>query len=328
MPPAISVVICAYTEERWNDLVAAVESVRRQTVRPLQIVVVVDHNPPMLERVRRDILDVVAVENRESRGLSGARNSGIAVSRGEVVAFLDDDAIADDDWLESLARGYVDADVIGVGGAVEPLWAGPEPSSFPDEFLWVVGCTYRGMPDHAAPVRNAIGANMSFRRDVFAAVGGFRTGIGRIGTRPVGCEETEFSIRARQHGRASIVLHEPRARVRHRVPAARTTWTYFLSRCYSEGLSKALVAQVAGSRDGLSSERAYALKTLPSGVVRGLRDALVGGDSTGLGRAARIMAGFAVTASGYAVGRLRTPEASLGSLGTAGPGTVARSINA
>src|SRR5919202_688038 len=91
----VSVVICAYTEARWDDLVAAVESVQCQTAPPPEIVVVIDHNPGLLARVCRHIPGVVVIENREPRGLSGARNSGLATAQGAVIAFLDDDAVAE-----------------------------------------------------------------------------------------------------------------------------------------------------------------------------------------------------------------------------------------
>src|SRR5690606_12046039 len=106
-----SVVICAYTEQRWDDLLAAVNSVRRQTLTPREIIVVVDHNPAMLARVRDEIGDVLAVENQQRQGLSGARNSGLRASSGEYVAFLDDDALAEPDWLGRLAAGYDDPHV-------------------------------------------------------------------------------------------------------------------------------------------------------------------------------------------------------------------------
>src|SRR5436190_14939245 len=96
----ISVIICAHTEDRWNDLVAAVASVQQQTLSPKEIIVVVDHNPSLLKRAQEHLLDVVIVENRRTRGLSGARNSGIAVTKGNIIAFLDDDAIAEPHWLE------------------------------------------------------------------------------------------------------------------------------------------------------------------------------------------------------------------------------------
>lgn len=306
----VSMVICAYTEARWDDLVTAVESVQRQSIPPREIIIVIDHNPRLLERVRTGIAGVVVEENREPRGLSGARNSGLRVAGGAVIAFLDDDATAAPDWLEWLIVGYEDQRVLGVGGKVEPVWPGDRPAWFPDEFNWVVGCSYRGLSPTTGPVRNLIGAGMSLRREVFEAIGGFRTGIGRVGTRPVGCEETELCIRAGQRWPQSRFLYEPRARVYHRVPASRARWDYFRSRCYAEGLSKALVSRHVGAGDGLASERRYALRTLPLGVVRGLTDAAVRRDLTGLARAGAISAGLILTAAGYLAGTLVEPFAA------------------
>ena len=296
-----SVIICAYTEARWGDLLAAVESVQRQTVAPREIIVVVDHNQQLLERTQARIPGVVAVENKEAQGLSGARNSGIAVAQGKVIVFLDDDAIASPEWLERLTAGYAEPKVVGVGGAIVPLWLSGRPKWFPDEFAWVVGCTYKGMPRTTASIRNMIGANMSLRHDVFDNVGGFRSGIGRVGTRPVGCEETELCIRVRQHDATNVILYEPSALVQHRVPANRAGWWYFCSRCYAEGLSKALITNLVGTQDGLASERTYTLKVLPQGVIRGLGTGMRG-DTSGLACAAAIVAGLVLTTAGYIIG--------------------------
>ena len=200
----ISVIICTYTERRWEDLLAAVDSVRKQTLAANEIIVVVDHNPQMLRRVQEYLSDVIAIENKEQRGLSGARNSGIARAQGSLIAFLDDDASATLDWLRLLQADLEDPQVLGIGGAVIPLWLQARASWFPDEFLWVVGCTYPGMPQTGSSIRNPIGANMTIRREVFYSVGGFINAIGRVGTRPVGCEETELCIRARHKNALSI----------------------------------------------------------------------------------------------------------------------------
>jgi glucosyl-dolichyl phosphate glucuronosyltransferase len=305
----ISVVVCAFASERFDALVDAVESVARQTLPPLEVIVVVDHNLELLERARSALVGVRVEANRHARGLSGARNTGVAAASGDVIAFLDDDAVAAPDWLVRLAGPYRDPAVAGVGGAIEPRWLGGRPAGFPREFDWVVGCTYRGMPDGAAPVRNLIGANMSLRREVFGLVGGFRAGMGRLGGVPAGCEETELCIRARQRLPQAVFLFEPRARVAHTVPHARATWTYFGSRCYAEGLSKAQVAWCTGARDGLASERAYTLRTLPTGVLHGLAE-LVRGDPSGLTRSAAIIGGLVLTTLGYLVGALRLASAS------------------
>ncbi len=301
-PLDMSVVVCAYAQERWHDLTAAIASLRRQSRPAREIIVVIDHNDDLLERVRAHAPDVVAVKNTEARGLSGARNSGVAVARGAIIAFLDDDAVAAADWLERLSAGYDNPRVLGVGGAIKPAWSGERPRWFPDEFYWVVGCTYRGMPETAAPVRNLIGANMSFRRSVFETVGGFNAGVGRVGTLPAGCEETELCIRGRQRWPLGVGLSEPRAHVLHTVRARRTGWGYFRSRCHAEGRSKAVVSRLVGTDDGLTSEWAYTFRTLPSGICRGLAAAFLHGDPTGLARAGAIVAGLAITTAGYLTG--------------------------
>src|SRR3989442_836350 len=150
----ISVIICAYTEDRWNDLVAAVESVQQQTLPPDEIIVVVDHNLGLLKRVQEHMPSVVVVENMEACGLSGARNSGIAVAKSRIVAFLDDDAMATPDWLMLLSKEFTDSQVLGIGGTVTPLWLDKSPVWLPEEFYWVVGCTYRGVPQAVQAIRN------------------------------------------------------------------------------------------------------------------------------------------------------------------------------
>src|SRR6266536_349027 len=112
----VSVVICCYTEDRWDDLRAAIESVKQQSVQPKEIVVVVDHNPTLYRRLQTEVSSIQVVENGEGRGLSGGRNTGVAVTSGSVVAFLDDDAAAEPHWLLRLVAPYADPKVLGVGG--------------------------------------------------------------------------------------------------------------------------------------------------------------------------------------------------------------------
>jgi GT2 family glycosyltransferase len=298
----ISVIICAYTEARWPDLVAAVESLHRQSTPAREIIVVVDHNQCLLEQVRTQLSGIVAVENSKPQGLSGARNSGIAVAQGALIAFLDDDELAEPGWLARLNRCFEDPQVLGVGGTVEPKWSSKRPAWFPREFYWTVGCTYQDMPEKPVIVRNPYGGCACFRREVFEVVGGFRTGIGRVGTLPMGCEETELCIRASQHWPQKVFLYEPQARIHHHIPSSRTSWHYFRSRCFAEGLSKAAVAQFVGAKDGLATERTYVVRTLLRGVARGVMDGILRLDVTGFARAVAIAAGLIITVAGYSTG--------------------------
>ncbi|MFJ6905747.1 glycosyltransferase family 2 protein [Streptomyces griseoluteus] len=308
--PAVSVVICVYTEDRWEDILAAVASVRAQSHPALETLVVVDHNPALLDRLAAEYKEaegpVRVLANAGPRGLSAGRNTGVAASKGEVIAFLDDDAVAERDWLRHFAEGYADPRVLAVGGRTEPVWAsGRRPPWFPEEFDWVVGCTYRGLPPGRVRVRNVLGGNASFRRTAFELAGGFATGIGRDGDRrPLGCEETELCIRIGRARPDAVLLIDDRAVIHHRVPEVRERFAYFRTRTYAEGLSKALVARSVGAAKGLESERRYATRVLPAGIARGLRDAVLARPG-GAGRAGAIVAGVLGAAGGYAVGSVR-----------------------
>ena len=299
MAVSVSVVICAYTEERWEDICSAVASVGQQTHPPCEMILVVDHNPELLARIALRLQHVQAIPNDGALGLADARNTGVAAARGDVVAFLDDDARADPQWLAALCRHYGDQQVLGVGGRVDPGWVGRRPSWFPPEFDWVVGCSYVGSPLTLAPVRNPIGANMSFRRAVFEQVGGFTTGLGRERTKPLGCEETEWCIRAVGAHPGHRVLMDPDAQVTHRVGPERATWSYFVRRCYAEGISKRRVTKLTGTRAGLSTERPYVLHTLVRGVATNARDAVTKREGAAALRAIAILVGLLVTSAGY-----------------------------
>ncbi|MEV0093088.1 glycosyltransferase family 2 protein [Streptomyces sp. NPDC050738] len=308
----ISVVICVYTEDRWEDILAAVESVAHQSLPAAETLLVVDHNPALLVRLGQEYKEhagegeVRVLANAGPRGLSAGRNTGIAAARGGIIAFLDDDAVAERDWLLYFAAGYDDPRVMAVGGRTVPAWAsGRRPAWFPEEFDWVVGCTYRGLPPGKVRVRNVLGGNASFRREAFDAAGGFATGIGRDGDkRPLGCEETELCIRLARALPDAVLLIDDRAVIHHKVPHARMRFGYFRTRAYAEGLSKALVARSVGADKGLESERRYTTRVLPGGVVRGLRDFTLGRPG-GAGRAGAIVTGVAVAAGGYVLGSLR-----------------------
>jgi hypothetical protein len=298
----VSVVVCAFTERRWPDLCHGLAALDGQTCPPAEVVLVTDHADGLLDRARRTFRHVRCVPNAGPPGLSAARNTGVAAARGDVVAFIDDDAAPDPDWLERLLAPYADPDVVAVGGTALPAWPAGRPAWFPAEFDWVVGCSYRGLPTERAEIRNLMGCNMSFRSTVLGTGSPFRVGVGRVGDRPLGCEETELCIRIRQHRTWARIMFEPGATVRHRVTPERTRLRYFLARCYAEGVSKSLVAGAVGTGDGLRSERGYCARTLPRGFAEGIL-AAAHGHPAGLARSGAILAGLGATVVGYLAAR-------------------------
>lgn len=280
---------------------AAIDSTTAQIGAADEAIVVVDHNTALLERLRTDDTTrrgVHVVPNSETRGLSGARNTGLAAATGEVVVFLDDDAALEPEALAGIRTRFARPELVAVGGAVDAQWEGDRaPSWFPSEFGWVVGCDYRGLPADGATIRNPIGAAMAVRRDALTVIGGFSHRLGRRGTFPAGCEETLMGIALREHFPSSDIVRDTAFRVRHRVTADRATVRYFLHRCFQEGRSKAVLATLASTSTALSSERSYAARTLTSGLWLHRRRPL---------RALALVVGFAATTGGFVVGTVAT----------------------
>jgi glycosyltransferase involved in cell wall biosynthesis len=306
---SVSVVICAYTLDRWDDLVTAVQSCVDQTLRPDEIVLVIDYNEELKMRAKRELTNARIVSNQSTKGLSGARNTGAVASMGDVIAFLDDDAFAEPEWLEHLVAPMVDQKIAGVGGWIVPNWEGDVARWLPETFYWVLGCSYVGLPSHGSMIRNPIGANMAMRRDVFTLVGGFTSGIGRVGLIPLGCEETELCIRYTTRSPDQRFELARDAIVHHRVPRSRLTWHYFWTRCWAEGLSKAAVTSLVGSGSGLSSERHYVMHALPQEFLSSARS-LREQPKTSCIRMALLISGSLITAAGLVRGRValrRTP---------------------
>ncbi len=302
-------IVTAFTFDRLPSIEEIVESLRQQTVAPAETLLVIDYAPELEEECRRRWPDVRVIPNAAERGSCGGRNTGVAESTGEIVAFLDDDAIPGHEWIEQLGADFADPRVLGVAGGVNPRWLAERPAWFPPEFDWVVGCMHSGMPKEREPVRNAIAANMAIRREEMLAVGGLRKEFSRIEKNAAGGEETDLCIRLTERWPERMILFDPAPAVEHCVPPERGEPKYFVTRCFAEGRSKAALAQLVGTQSGLSSERSYVRRTLPLGVLRGFGDALRG-DFAGLKRAAMILTGLATTTAGYVTAPRLTEQLS------------------
>ncbi len=302
----VTVVVCAYTERRWTQTCAAVNSALRQVPPPAQVLLVIDHNPQLATRARRELPGTTVLESDDTPGLSGARNVGLRASNQPITAFIDDDAEACPGWLESLTEPYEDPDVVATGGHVRPRWPRQRPGWLPSTFDWVVGCSYLGLPDRVAPVRNPIGANMSIRTSPAITVGGFDASVGRVRGKPRGCEETELAIRLTASRPGTSILYVPGAVVDHHVAPERIRLSYFIRRCWNEGLSKATVVRLAGAGPGLERERRHVAAVIPAALLADLRR-LCTGDLPALARIAAAIAGLAAATVGYLAGRAVSP---------------------
>lgn len=301
--PKVSVVICCYSIERIEDIRRAVHSVIKQTYSSCEVIVAVDHNQELLERLKAELPDSVKmVLNTGVKGLSDTRNAGIQSATGNITAFIDDDATASSDWLGELIQHYREPSVIAVGGKSVPIWINGRPSWFPEELDWIVGSTHKGTPEIVGQVRNLIGCNMSFRTEVFQDAGLFKTELGRTGTSGAG-EETEFCMRIRQRMPGSLILYEPGAIVYHKVPPRRAAFKYLISRSFSGGLTAAYISKMyaASSQAPLSTEKRYLRYLLTTALLERVRRLY---KLQVIAQTGAIIISIAGTGTGYVVGRL------------------------
>jgi len=301
---SVSVVVPCFTEQRWDEIVRAVRSVLAQT-HPAEVLVVVDHNEFLLERLRRALGGQVrVVANRFAQGASGGRNTGAELASGELVVFMDDDEVAEPDWVEHLVRSHEAAPTaVGLGGAVQARWPGGTPRWFPEEFSWTVGGTEPREQD--TDVRNVWGGNMAVRREAFLAAGGFAAGFGKVGhaSQP---EDTELCLRMNAlSGPGARWRFAPGAVISHEVPPERRTVGFFLRRTWSEGSGKRVMSDLSESgNELLAEEQAFVRTVATRGVARNLL-AVLRGDVWGLARAVAILLGVGSAGLGYLAASLR-----------------------
>ncbi|MHA2065097.1 MAG: glycosyltransferase [Candidatus Thorarchaeota archaeon] len=263
----ISIVTTSYTIDRLKDITELLDSIQAQTYRNIETVFVADRSPELADLVRQYIdksgyPNMRVLHNEGKQGVSSARNLAIREVKGNIVAFVDDDAILLPDWAEETVNTYYeDTSAIGVTGPILPLSDEDSMSWFPRELYWIISCTYWDMTEKTE-VRNGYGTNISFRREVFDAGDLFNTalgvrGRGESGWQGPGAEEVEFSLRVKRKT-SKHIIYNPRVKVSHKAYRYRFTTKFIAKRAYWEGHSKAMLNRWYNSEDGeavLSTER-------------------------------------------------------------------------
>ena len=273
----VSTIICAHSLDNYQNLAEAVTSLLVQTHPELEVIIAIDGNEEFYKKVvanYRSQDTVKAVLQRENAGVSAARNAGVRVARGDVIAFMDDDAVADRQWVENLLSTYREYDAVAVGGKILPLWLGEKPDHLPEELYWLVGVTHDGFAgEEVVEVRNTFGPNMSFKREVFEKVGGFSESLGfaRKGAAYLQAEEPELALRMKQTLGKGVV-YNPHAIVYHKIPQSKLGVGILLRRAFYQGYSKALLGKLHVSADSMATEKSYLrallLKYIPRRVKR------------------------------------------------------------
>jgi glucosyl-dolichyl phosphate glucuronosyltransferase len=262
--PLVSVVVTTYAQERLGDLLGLLRSLAGQTYSNVEIIFVgerVRELPVLVTKLAvQDGITNLKVVLNDNPGLSQSRNLGAKLARGEIVAFIDDDAVARDDWIEEIVKVFVQyPDAIGVAGAAQPLWQDGSMEWFPEEFFWIISCpvpAWTGV-SRVQEVRNAWGVNMAFRKEAlevvhFSEVFGV-SNRGQADSVKLGLsgDDTEFCLRLR-HVTGRPILFNPDCQVLHRVPRQRLSTHFIRRRGFWEGYTKATIVRALRSHENVA----------------------------------------------------------------------------
>lgn len=270
--PQISAIICTHNRDTY--LGAAIDSLLSQNFAPPFEVIIVDNASS--DRTH----EVVEARLSDPRlhyiyepvtGLSVARNTGAKVAQSEILAYLDDDAVASPHWLESLYEAYQNNEKLAVaGGKVTLLWLDRQPPQWLSQNLAGNLGAY-DLGDEVVyvdrPSLTPRGLNYSIRRAFLEQVGGFDLKLGRVGKVLLSNEELRMTELALELGWQ--VAYLPTALVAHNIAPERLNRAWFLNRGWWQGISECYREQLAGRAGWQQLGRG--LERLLRGLYRSLK---------------------------------------------------------
>lgn len=249
--PLISVVICTYN--RADRLIFALEGLCCQSL-PIQCfeILVVDNastdNTQQICTRYQEHLPNLRYIYEPVRGLSKARNTALQQAHGEYIAYLDDDAIPCEAWLQTILETFktVAPTPVCVGGPIYPLWESPKPEWVPKEVEYLFSILdFGNQPQWLKLPKYPFGANMTFQRHALCKAGGFDEQLGRQGKNLLSGEEYLLYRTLVEQGRG-LFYYSPQASVQHFIAKERNNLNWMLRRAYWQGRSTAVVARLLG----------------------------------------------------------------------------------
>jgi GT2 family glycosyltransferase len=257
MPPSdftveLSVVICTYNRAAFlRDTLESFFKCHFDPEHPVELLLVdnrcTDDSPRIIDGYARQYPGVVKYIAEPNLGLCHARNTAIRRSTGNVIAFVDDDVYFDPRWVAEVLKVFHEhPEAACMGGNTHPLFEEGRPDYISEDLMSIYGSSNSGnavklmvYPEHP------IGVNMAFRREVVEQVGLFDPSLQRKGSSLLSGDETDFFRRVDRLGLKTI--YAPGAVIYHRVPKGRTEKRWILRRYFWEGVSDAVLNQLATS---------------------------------------------------------------------------------
>ncbi len=241
--PRIAVALC--THDRYRLLGTALGALSRQSLAPdAYEILVIDNTPDRTESDRQARLyrglGNLRWFHAPIPGLAGARNMAMWQAAAPLLAFIDDDALADPGWLAGLLAGF---ETLGpavhlLGGPVHPLWEAPRPDWLADGMLGYLSLLDRGGDLRVLAAGEwLVGTNVAYRVAALRAAGGFSPALGRSGAGAVLLSNEETELADRLHAAGGLAGWAPAAVVQHRITAERLDQRWFRRRAAWQAVS-------------------------------------------------------------------------------------------
>jgi len=253
----LSVILCTYNRERY--IYNVLQSIAAGGFGDYEIVLVnnnsTDGTESECQRFAKDHPEVAmryCVEKQQ--GLSYARNRGIMESQGEVLVYVDDDAVVNKKYLQTYADFFNrNKDAVAAGGPITPRYDGCEEPSWMSHYTRQLvtgelnlGTREREFPKGAFPG----GGNAAYRKSVFDEVGLFNVELGRKGNSLIGAEEKDLFDKMTSRGMKFYYL--PNAILYHLIPPKKLTQDYFDRLTFGIGVSERYRTQQIGRKKYLN----------------------------------------------------------------------------
>lgn len=221
----VSIVICTYNREKYiaESIIAALNQTADKEL--FQVIVVNNNSHDQTDEICRNLLEHEKLDFdyfiETNQGLSFARNRGIHEAKGEIIVFVDDDAMMEPSYIKNLLAFYCEhVEVAAVGGRIYPRYEVRKANWLSPVLMPLIAALDKGnTPKPFSWGKFPIGANMSFRKQVFETIGMFNVDLGRIAGNLLGGEEKD--IFARMRLKELSIWYCPDIVVHHVIPASR-----------------------------------------------------------------------------------------------------------
>lgn len=235
--PDISVIVCTHNRQELLSKCLLSLNEQKYPGNKLEIVIIdnnsTDNTKIIVQEYTKKAKFACKYVFEPRIGLSQAKNTGIRNSKGRIVAFIDDDAEASQNWVKNLVNCFSREEIWAVGGQVKPKFEISSPKWVPQKYLFVLGVCDLGGKITKVPY--IAGGNSALRREILKKIGFFRTSLGHRGSELLAGEELDLCNRIIQE--KGKILYTPKAIIYHWVPRERLTKKYFIKRVFMEGIT-------------------------------------------------------------------------------------------